>query len=89
MTVLILVLLVLILLELTQQLPLQCSCGVFLCNLIDMSMTGGDLFSCQEHCILHFFVYSHCFQTCDRNSEGKLVVTMAYSHFRELMKSVG
>jgi hypothetical protein len=41
MTVLILVLLVLILLELTQQLPLQCSCGVFLCNLIDMSMTEG------------------------------------------------
>jgi hypothetical protein len=32
---------------------------------------------------------SHCFLTCSRNSLHRLVVTLTYTHFRELRKLVG
>ncbi len=32
---------------------------------------------------------SHCFRICDRNSVHRVVVILAYTHCKKLMKSVG
>ncbi len=55
-------------------------------------------FFCISVCIFPHLVYvlasimaesSHCFLTCSRNSLHRLVVTLTYTHLRELRKLVG
>lgn len=59
----------------------------FLCNLIDMSMTEGVICLVSKNIAFYTFL---CIPIASRLvTETQLVVTMAYSHFRELMKSVG
>ncbi len=42
-----------------------------------------------SHCTLVLASGSCCFQTCNKNSVPRLLVTLAYTHCRELMKWVG